>query len=253
MGNVLVLPDIHGRLFWKDACKDIRGYDKVIFLGDYLDPYRFEKISVESAIENLKGIIELKKLNREKVILLLGNHDLPYYSQAYLHLNFAHSRYSYRHSVEIEQIFEENANLFMLAYHQDNILFTHAGVLRGWYIENLEGSDDDSLDEICQRINMLKENPRNLYLAGPYRGGYDAYSSCVWDDVHEMMEQEKKTKADEHPAPLMTLRQIFGHTLQVSLDTDGNHVFDKPVLGEYFMMLDTGSAYVVDTSSFKLI
>ena len=253
MSKVLVLPDIHGRLFWKEPCEDISGYDKVIFIGDYLDPYGFEEITEESSMDNLRKIIELKKQHPEKVVLLLGNHDLPYYSLEYRELSHYHSRYSCRHHAEMERIFADNADLFTLAYHQDNILFTHAGVLRGWYVETLGGSDDDSLDLICEKINQLLKDPDNLYVAGPYRGGWDPYSSCVWDDVHEMVEQEEKTKSDEHPTPLMTLRQIFGHTLQVKRDIDGNYAFDEPVLGEYFMMLDNGHAYTVDTERFSLV
>ena len=80
---ILVIPDIHGRLFWLDKTKDISDYDKVIFLGDYLDPYKDENITVKDAIENFKKIIQFKKDNLDKVVLLLGNHDLPYYSQKY--------------------------------------------------------------------------------------------------------------------------------------------------------------------------
>ena len=47
MNKVLILPDIHGRQFWKKPCENIDNYDKVVFLGDYLDPYNFEFISVE--------------------------------------------------------------------------------------------------------------------------------------------------------------------------------------------------------------
>lgn len=71
---ILVCGDIHGRKFWKKPCENIDNYDKVVFLGDYLDPYNFEFISVEEAIENFKEIIELKRNNMDKVVLLLGNH-----------------------------------------------------------------------------------------------------------------------------------------------------------------------------------
>ena len=41
--EVLIFPDIHGRQFWKDAInkfpKDQYQNLKIIFLGDYLDPY----------------------------------------------------------------------------------------------------------------------------------------------------------------------------------------------------------------------
>ena len=41
--KVLVLPDVHGRKFWRKAIADnIGNVDKVIFLGDYLDHYENE-------------------------------------------------------------------------------------------------------------------------------------------------------------------------------------------------------------------
>ena len=43
MSNILIIPDIHGRTFWKECIK-CREYDEIIFLGDYLDPYSFEGI-----------------------------------------------------------------------------------------------------------------------------------------------------------------------------------------------------------------
>jgi hypothetical protein len=38
--NILAIPDVHGRIFWKGPVKKyMAAVDKVIFLGDYLDPY----------------------------------------------------------------------------------------------------------------------------------------------------------------------------------------------------------------------
>ena len=37
MSNILIIPDIHGRTFWKECIKC--ECDEIIFLGDYLDPY----------------------------------------------------------------------------------------------------------------------------------------------------------------------------------------------------------------------
>lgn len=76
MKKVLVIPDIHGRTFWKEPCSKIDEYEKIIFLGDYLDPYDFENISVEDAIANFEEIIDFAKKNINKVILLLGNHKV---------------------------------------------------------------------------------------------------------------------------------------------------------------------------------
>ena len=41
--KVLVIPDVHSRKFWRKAIADnIGNVDKIIFLGDYLDPYENE-------------------------------------------------------------------------------------------------------------------------------------------------------------------------------------------------------------------
>lgn len=74
--KIIVNPDVHGRHFWEESAKLINEMDKIIFLGDYFDPYDFEKISVKEAIKNFKKILEFKKNNIDKVILLFGNHKL---------------------------------------------------------------------------------------------------------------------------------------------------------------------------------
>ena len=80
MSKMLIIPDVHGRDFWRSACEDINAYDHVVFLGDYLDPYQQEGIDIDDAEQGLRDIIELKKNNLEKVTLLLGNHDLHYFT-----------------------------------------------------------------------------------------------------------------------------------------------------------------------------
>ena len=74
---MIILPDIHGRTFWKNAVKGHEN-DIIVFLGDYLDPYGHEGISVEDAIANFEDIIQFKKDHNKNVILLLGNHDCGY-------------------------------------------------------------------------------------------------------------------------------------------------------------------------------
>ena len=56
MNNIIVNPDIHGRHFWEESTKCVNDFDRIIFLGDYFDPYDFENISVADAIENFKKI-----------------------------------------------------------------------------------------------------------------------------------------------------------------------------------------------------
>jgi len=79
--QILVVPDVHGRLFWKEpVMKYLDVVDKVVFLGDYLDPYEGEEGLAEDIFENMMEIVRLKRNNREKVVLLKGNHDQHYAS-----------------------------------------------------------------------------------------------------------------------------------------------------------------------------
>jgi len=75
--KILIIPDVHGRRFWRDAIES-DDYDKVIFLGDYVDPYPNEGIGSFTAQEGLERIILYHDEHPDKVVLLLGNHDLHY-------------------------------------------------------------------------------------------------------------------------------------------------------------------------------
>ena len=41
--KILIIPDVHGRSFWKKAV-ETGDYEKVVFLGDYADPYEWVTI-----------------------------------------------------------------------------------------------------------------------------------------------------------------------------------------------------------------
>ena len=75
--RLIIIPDVHGRRFWRDAVKE-HPDGNFIFLGDYLDPYPSEEIEDKEAVQGLRDIIQFKKDHPEKVILLWGNHDLHY-------------------------------------------------------------------------------------------------------------------------------------------------------------------------------
>lgn len=76
--KILVLGDIHGRTFWKEPTKNMDDYDKVIFIGDYLDHYPDEweegEHTRKNDIDNFLEIIDLKTKYTDKVVLLKGNH-----------------------------------------------------------------------------------------------------------------------------------------------------------------------------------
>lgn len=69
---ILVVPDVHGRLFWRRPVETyIERVNRVVFLGDYLDPYPVETEGrAEDVYHNLMDIIRLKQTYPEKVVLL---------------------------------------------------------------------------------------------------------------------------------------------------------------------------------------
>lgn len=156
--NIIVIPDIHGRKFWENAVKKHRNHP-VVFLGDYVDPYRDEGITDDDALANFKEIIAYAK-GHNNVTLLLGNHDIHY-----LLLGIEFSRYSRQFCREIRRVVEENFSLFTLAHYIRNndkdILFSHAGILPSWL--EREGLLTQGAKEICNHLNAHLKDEEYLY------------------------------------------------------------------------------------------
>ena len=71
MSDILIIPDVHGRTFWKEPVKN-EEFDHIVFLGDYLDPYPQEGITQRQAFENFKEPLNNTLINDAK-IELIGN------------------------------------------------------------------------------------------------------------------------------------------------------------------------------------
>jgi predicted MPP superfamily phosphohydrolase len=69
--RIIAIGDLHGKDCWLTIDPD--KYDKIIFVGDYVDA---SDISREKIVENLEQVIAFKLKHPEKVELLLGNHDI---------------------------------------------------------------------------------------------------------------------------------------------------------------------------------
>ena len=134
--QILIIPDVHGRPFWRYAEEHVGEYDKVIFLGDYVDPYAEEGIDPQTALYGLIDILDFYAAHPDKVVLLLGNHDMHYLSPHYLDL-CACDRYDKEHAHMLHTLFTQGEP-FQLA-HEETVgkrryLFTHAGVTTPWQI-----------------------------------------------------------------------------------------------------------------------
>ena len=258
--KILVIPDVHGRTFWKNAVEKREDYDNIVFLGDYLDPYDFEKISVGAAIENFREIIDFSK-DKDNVTLLLGNHDMPYFSDDYYKLSWYHCRHSKKYHNDIHMLFDKNKDMFNVACTCDNILFTHAGCTPGWiFTVFTEDYRLTTLDDLVFSLNNLlntNEGLKYLYMVSRDRGGLDKYASCMWADVSETFwYQEMLRNPELNIAPqsrdIINIKQVFGHTLQAYYNKEGGIDFGDALELENNKMLDNGAAYILDTDSFTI-
>lgn len=191
MEKLLIIPDVHGRTFWRDPCKDLSSYSKVIFLGDYVDCYSYEGVTRVQERQGLIDIIDFKKSNQDKVVLLIGNHDYQYIT------GDGCSRFSRTLYPEYHNLFLSNLDLFSLYHVEGNYLFSHSGILSDWLKTN-----DLKLEDITLELRNQVIDPLNQ--VSSYRGGLDNYGSCIWADVREFLSRTNENKSGYF--------QIFGHT-----------------------------------------
>lgn len=120
--------DLHGRDIWKKVIPMKDNYDKIIFMADFCDSYDLSNAQI---LHNLREIIEFKKDNFDKIILLIGNHDTSYfYFPDYYCEGFRAEAYP-----ALQILFNDHKDLFQVSYQYKNYLWTHAGVTNKWLSE----------------------------------------------------------------------------------------------------------------------
>lgn len=207
--KILIIPDVHGRNFWVEPCSHIDEFDKVIFLGDYHDPYSFE-VSQETSRHRLRDeLVPFVIEHKDKVVCLFGNHDGNYL------VGEMADRVDYWHKHEIKDYLQK-MNL-KLVHKERNYLFSHSGVLPKWLESN---------DLILEDLNNLPFDHQALLNVSPYRGGWSEAGSCVWGDVREYA-------VSEH---IPEIYQIFGHT----------QLQENPIIEKDFADLDCRRAFVLE-------
>ncbi len=193
--KIITIPDLHGKSLWKKL--EVSAYDKIIFLGDYVDSKG--EVPDEAEVENLDQIIALKKQFPQKVVLLIGNHDLHY-----LHYPaFRASAFNVKIQPQLTTLFQDNKAYFQNAFQLGNHLWTHAGVSQSWYNQHstLFQEMGDSLN-LEQKLHKMGETHlRELAEASPLRGGMSPYGGIFWADQAE-------TRHDYLPL----FHQYVGHT-----------------------------------------
>lgn len=228
---IIIIPDVHGRDFWRRAVAQCKEEDTVIFLGDYLDPYEDEWIYWSDAYKGLLDIIALKRENPEKVVLLLGNHDLHY-----LFPSLRGSRYNEFQVKKIRKTFLDNLDCFQMAAECEidgrRFLFIHAGVNKMWLESHADlfGPIDMVTAETFNQLMFKEAFVEALGDVSSLRWGKDRAGSMVWADVEEFEWSESR---------LPDVIQVFGHTLQDN---------GPRVIGNSMYCLDCKSAFALNSS-----
>lgn len=209
--KILTIGDIHGRSIWKEIvfgsenefnnwkALDVRlntyeflSYDKIIFVGDYVDSY--DKTN-EEILENIKDIVLFAKTYPELVVLLLGNHDVQYIKS-----NECCSGYRPEMRSDLNMIFSDNKDIFKIAYLDEldtgviitKTLWTHAGVTHKWFDsfmkdinstkyrfnEYFMGSEKWKIDKVLNLAWELKVD--SLFDVDSDSGGYSLWAGPLW-------------------------------------------------------------------------
>jgi hypothetical protein len=222
--KTITISDLHGKSNWRDINPD--NYDKIIFLGDYMDaPYRKigdvksgdalnDRVLVDEKrgrthaelLYNLNGIINFKDEYPDKVVLLVGNHELPYIyylRNKSLYNQVMCSGHRYTMAPQVSIMINDNFNKFQMMYQIKNVLWSHAGLTQEAYNAYFKSRIGDRFDILVEEINKLFIlNDLDLHIIPEIRGGYHKHGSITWADRREW-------NAKTYKLPFM---QIVGHT-----------------------------------------
>jgi hypothetical protein len=140
----VIIGDIHGRTNWKQIVEKEKDADKFIFLGDYFDPYDWT-LTLDDLVNNFNDIVKFKLDNPDKIILLIGNHDLAAFDTNANKCRYINGTYE-----QIAPIFYNGIkeNIFQLCYFiNNNIVCSHAGFSKTWLDDAGLSFDEFSLNK----------------------------------------------------------------------------------------------------------
>lgn len=245
--KICVIGDIHGRSNWQKI--DLEQYDKVVFMGDYFDPYDYN-ISYDDRWDNFQKILELKKKDPFKIILLFGNHDFHYLPN----VREKYSRYDNTMALDpkfrVGEVFEKllHDDVLLLGYTVPGtkLFFSHATISVPWYNEFILGKTRSEMEEAPvlavpdleeARVRLevvMNQIPIESYgFADVYWDvyGYDPSNGPLW---WRCMNQYGTGLQEENI--LRGIFQVNGHTqvrgLQVVDNKDGVQVALVDILGQ---------------------
>jgi len=227
--RILSIGDLHGRDYWKIACFGSRlayeqwrndcenpdadiskypiiNYDHVVFIGDYLDSFNIPVIDIK---RNLEEIIHFKLKFPDKIILLLGNHEVSYKNNMHCAGFQAAMKWDY---VKLLETKYKKESIFQVAFQYKDWLWSHAGITMGFYENIIKPLSNpkktrfwafyQDCKDMAEVLNfMYKSNNEDIFKSTHVRGGWSRVPGPFWADKSELNHK-----------PALGLNQIVGHT-----------------------------------------
>lgn len=196
--KVCCIGDIHGTTkflqCYNDILKNDNECEKIIVFGDHFDPYEY--FSPEEMIEKYNEFIEICH-NDERIVSLLGNHDLS----SYVIWNDCTNRTA-RFSRPFSEVITPNLKDSYLCYRIGDYLFSHAGVSQTWF----NGLNDENQQRILNNHKGWTQQELTKIVSF-YDGdfshyGNDEHQGCTWIRPDALCDD-----------PLGEYNQVVAHTI----------------------------------------
>jgi len=216
--KILVVPDIHENLQFLDGIRvaeDLEAFDRVVLLGDYFDP-RGDVVSGSRHLEEVsQTLVQWKDLLGERLLMLCGNHDLPYYALRpacrgdWAKANRFIGEWLAETTLERARVINSVWDEFMWqelkgAVLLDGWLLSHSGVHPDFWpkdagtVEKRMEIFDARWNRAMEEIFKVPEDP--IFSIGRARGGVAPTGGPLWLDWDAEFEDE------------LEVPQIAGHT-----------------------------------------
>ena len=157
--KVLIIPDVHLKPWIFDRAVSVmenEECERAVCLGDIVDDWGCQH-DVELYEKTLKSVIDFAERYPD-TLWCYGNHDLSYLWEQHDHPGFSDDAQdivcSYFNS--LEDMVGQSGGLAII-HRIDNVLFSHAGLYRGFVEYWLKNVSDD-IDDIIYAVNNLGDD-----------------------------------------------------------------------------------------------
>lgn len=167
--KIIAIGDTHGRDVWKKIVEKEADADRIVFIGDYFDTFNLS-LKGHTEMNNFKEIVQLKRDNPDKVVLLIGNHDFHYMDFA----RESYSGYNMQFAVIFSNLLYDARDVMKICHIEEGCMFTHAGVTNRWLADN-----NITVDGINE---LFKTNPDafRFYRGDKSQCGDNWHQSPIW-------------------------------------------------------------------------